>query len=115
MRMLFIAYFALLAAACADKAAAPHQTLATACIDVSGSQEVVKCVRHGWSHFSTDEGFCSCPVPSREVKATPCARGESPPPEDAEYRAALRAASQDGSLVGDTYHGKPICVAPATP
>jgi hypothetical protein len=27
----------------------------------------------------------------------------------------LRAAAQDGSLVGDTYHGKPICVAPATP
>ena len=115
MRPAFIASLALLAASCADKAAAPHQNLATACIDVSGSQEVVQCVRHGWSRFSADEGFCSCPTPAREVQATPCAPGERAPAENAEYRAALRAASRGGSLVGATFHGKPICVAPATP
>jgi hypothetical protein len=115
MRLLIIASIALLAAACADKTATPTANVVTACIDPSGSQDVVNCVKHGWSLFSKDEGFCTCPTAAREVKATPCAPGERPPAEDAEYRETLKSASADGSLVGDTFHGKAICVAPATP
>lgn len=54
----------------------------------------------------------SCPAPNRFVAVTPCVWGQAPAREPREVRVAKAA---DHSLIGDTYNGAPICVAPPPP
>ncbi|HVY04035.1 MAG TPA: hypothetical protein VG983_10300 [Caulobacterales bacterium] len=113
MRALIIPALFLAAAACSSQQmTAGEADTATACIDVSGAQAIVKCVKHESTLLGGDEGFCTCPTPARQVKASPCAPGESPPAETSAYRAAVREAAKDGSLIGDTFEGQPMCIEP---
>jgi hypothetical protein len=40
-----------------------------------------------------------------------CPPGVRPPAENIAYEKARKAAAKDMSLIGDTYEGKPMCVA----
>lgn len=51
----------------------------------------------------------TCPTPNRFIAVAPCAWGQAPAREPPEVRVAK---ATDHSLIGDTYNGVPICVAP---
>ena len=51
---------------------------------------------------------------ARQVKAEFCVKGEPIPAETAAYRAAVKEASKDGSLIGDRFDGRRMCIAPTT-
>ena len=85
---------------------------ATACIDVDGSQLPVSCRKYESDITGPkDEGYCVCPVPSMRVTAEFWVKGEPVPTETNAYRDAVRAASRDGSLVGDRFDGRRMCIA----
>lgn len=80
--------------------------------------ETIVCLRHGerlapvcnrTSSWGEDD-FCVCPSASIRTKASWCADGQKPPVESAALVRARRAAAEDGSLIGDTFEGRPMCV-----
>ncbi len=81
------------------------------CIDVGG-QSVPPVCRVPASRLDPREDICTCPIGGQRVEAPVCAKGQTPPPEGKALNIARRTAARDGSLVGDTVAGKPICVAP---
>lgn len=81
------------------------------CIDVGG-QSVPPVCRVPASRLDPREDICTCPIDGQRVEAPVCAKGQTPPPEGKALNIARRTAARDGSLVGDTVAGKPICVAP---
>jgi hypothetical protein len=46
------------------------------------------------------------------VTAPLCPAGVKPPPESMDYVQARLRAISNGSVVGATWHGQPMCVAP---
>jgi hypothetical protein len=81
-----------------------------ACLDVNGRKKGPVCRRGDVMTPMSD--ICQCPMSTDRVIAPICAPGEKPPPESADLMVARRKAAEDGSLIGDTFHGKPICVLP---
>ncbi len=115
MRMLLASAALLFAAACTTSTnqigVAELETVGNACVDVSGHMEPAFCTLQPPSKNSM--GFCQCPSVAQKIDAPLCLGGEKQPMETAEYRQAVLAAIRgDGSLVGDTYNGKPMCVPP---
>lgn len=86
----------------------PRQT--AICLDVGGQTLPVVCRVPG-SRLDKREDFCSCPEGSRTEVAV-CAKGQRPPADGLALDKVRRLAAKDGSLLGDTFEGKPICVAP---
>jgi hypothetical protein len=84
------------------------------CLDVSGRQLPVSC-RSEASRIQHREDICQCLHGGRQVDVAICPEGVRPPPESAPYERARYAAIQHGSLVGATWQGRPICVAPVDP
>jgi len=80
------------------------------CLDVSGATLPVVCRAPG-SRLDKREDICTCPQGDK-VEIAICAAGERPPAETVAYDRARRLASRDGSLLGDMYEGKRMCVAP---
>ncbi len=80
------------------------------CLDVDGGTLPVTCTASGAATDRT-EFICSCAA-GQKVDAPVCADGTRPPSENLSYIHARRDAAQDGSLIGDTYEGAPMC-APA--
>ena len=55
------------------------------------------------------ERMCTCPLGGVRVQVPICAKGENPPGESKALNVARRSSARDGTLVGDTVNGKPIC------
>jgi hypothetical protein len=111
-RLLAVSAFAV--AALLAAAASPERPVkGTLCLDVGGESRPPVC--HG-SASRLDQGYdiCLCKY-ARAVDAPICARGTRPPVENRAYEKARLAASRDGSLFGDAYEGRPMCVAPRNP
>lgn len=56
--------------------------------------------------------FCYCSA-GRRIKAPLCGPAERPIGETREFEQARKIAAEDGSLVGDLFNGRPMCVAPS--
>jgi len=81
------------------------------CIDVGGQSIPASCNVPG-SRLDQREYICTCPNGGQRVEVAVCAKGQKPPPEGRALNVARRKAARDGSLLGDTLDGRPICVAP---
>lgn len=81
------------------------------CIEPSGASRGAICDR---TLNSSGDDFCRCPPLTTKVRAEVCDPGEAKPPESPEFERARREAARDGSLVGDVYDGRRMCVRPAT-
>lgn len=84
------------------------------CIDVGGRSIPPVC-RAPASRLDTREDICTCPDGGQRIEVSICAKGQKPPPESRALNVARSAAVRDGTLVGDTIDGRPICVAPRNP
>ncbi|MDP1872911.1 hypothetical protein [Phenylobacterium sp.] len=85
-------------------------TTTEVCLDVGGATLPVVC-KVPASRLDKREDICSCPQGMR-TKVAVCAPGQAAPGETVSLNAARREAARDGSLIGDLFQGKPICVAP---
>jgi hypothetical protein len=116
MRKLLITAAFIVLAGCTSQAGttlADSETVGDACVDVSGQFEPAACDLKGPTVNGSSLGFCTCPATSRRIEASFCAKGSHPPVDNTEYNAAVREAiAKDSSLVGDTFQGKPMCIAP---
>ena len=83
-------------------------TVTTVCLDVSGATLPVVCQMES-SRLDRRDVFCHCPEGQR-VDAPVCGPNEHPPAENLSLYKARRIAGQDGTLVGDTFQGKRMCV-----
>jgi len=81
------------------------------CLDVSGKSLPATCDVPA-SRIDRRENICTCPLGGDRVTAPICPKGVKPPADSAAYETARHAAVKNGSLVGATYEGKPMCVAP---
>lgn len=114
IRAFVIAAVALTAsgAAAADmRSNPPKQT--SVCLDVSGQSLPVVCKAPA-SRLDKREDICQCPEGVR-VDVAVCAPGQHAPPDGLALDKVRRVAAKDGSLIGDTFEGKPICVEPRSP
>ncbi|MFN3522064.1 MAG: hypothetical protein ACK4YQ_07425 [Phenylobacterium sp.] len=89
----------------------PRETIV--CLDVSGRSLPAVCKVPG-DRLDVREDFCLCPE-GRRVKAPVCGPGQTPPAESRAFERARRTAAEDGTLIGDLYEGRPMCVAPRGP
>ena len=93
----------------ADNNANPP-TQSSVCLDVDGSTLPIHCRVPG-SRLDQREDICTCPH-GQQVEIAVCGSGESPPAESVGYNRARRLAVNKGSLLGNMYEGKRMCVAP---
>jgi len=117
MRVLFLTvlagFAAVSAAAMAQPSSPQHQRpkeAATLCLDGLGINHPPVCHTQSASRFPTPPDICQCLGPWRQVDAPYCAKGEKPPADSAAFEHARAKAANDGSLFGDTYKGKRMCV-----
>lgn len=92
--------------ALAQTPATPATT--SVCLDVNGSLLPVVCNVQG-SRLDKRDTICHCPEGSR-VDASVCAPGERPPVDNLALSRARKLAGKDGSLVGDSFEGRRMCV-----
>lgn len=78
------------------------------CLDVGGQTRPVTC-RRSASRLPTRDDICTCKVGTL-VTVPYCPAGVSPPAEDRAFEKARLDLARDGSLVGDQYQGRDICV-----
>jgi hypothetical protein len=64
------------------------------------------------SRLDPREDICTCPLGGERVTSPICPAGVRPPAESAAYEKARHAAVTNGSLVGASFQGKPMCSAP---
>lgn len=79
------------------------------CLDVNGQSLPAVC-KVPASRLDKREDFCLCRAGTKVI-APVCANGTKPPTENIAFEKARKAAGRDGTLVGDLYEGKPMCVA----
>jgi len=97
--------------ACAGSLSDNPPKSTTICLDSSGRMRPAHC-RAQASRLDATEDICICPAGAQQVKASVCEPGVKPPPESATLmRERMRMVSH-GSVVGATWQGQPICVAP---
>jgi hypothetical protein len=112
MRVILIAGLMLAAgAATAQPVGENPPTRTIQCIDVGGDSIPAICHVPG-SRLDKREDICVCPAGGQRVEVAICAKGEKAPPESKALNIARRQALRDGSLLGDTFEGRRICVAP---
>ncbi len=85
----------------------------TICIDVGGQSLPAMC-KVPASRLDKREDFCLCDE-GVKVTAPVCGPGERAPAENIAYEKARKAAARDGSLIGDLYEGRAMCVAARDP
>jgi len=113
LRSLLVgAALALVAGAAQAQPAGDART--TVCVDVNGSLKAADC-RGQPSRLQTREDICLCSGGGNRVEASICPSGVSPPGESlALAKARNEIVRTQGTLVGATFEGKPLCVAPPT-
>lgn len=92
--------------ALAQPPAVPATT--SVCLDVNGSLLPVVCQVQG-GRLDKRDTICQCPEGMR-VEASVCAPGERPPIDNLALSRARKLAGKDGSLVGDSFEGRRMCV-----
>jgi hypothetical protein len=86
----------------------------TICLDTGGHQRPATCHGYGGgSRLAQQDDVCTCPGAAQIVKAPTCGAGETPPAEGLAFEQARLKAINNGSLVGASYQGKPMCVNPS--
>ena len=80
-------------------------------LDAGGQQKPVHC-RAQASRLDAREDICICPAATQTVTAPVCGPGEKPPAESALYERERLKAVSHGSIVGATWQGQRMCVAP---
>lgn len=88
-------------------------SVTTVCLEPDGSLSPVACTAPA-TRLDARREVCECPT-GRRTDAPLCAEGETPPPETRALNAFRRTAGRDGSLVGDRFRDRPLCVIPTTP
>jgi len=94
--------------------AAPQESNArtAVCVDVNGMLRAADC-RGQPSRLQTREDICLCTGGGHRVEASICPPGVSPPGESlAVAKARNEIVRTQGTLVGATFEGQPLCVAP---
>jgi hypothetical protein len=81
------------------------------CLDVAGRTQAATC-KVPASRLDPTEDICLCGGASERVVAPICPPGVNPPSETAAFEHARHKAIKNGSLVGATWQGQPMCVAP---
>lgn len=111
MRTLLMSAIALLAfgaAANASPDTANRPTMRVLCLDVGGESRPPVC-RGAGSRLDQSYDICVCRNAQR-VETPVCGDGERPITESRSYELARKDAARDGSLVGDRYEGRQMCV-----
>lgn len=114
MRKLSVLASALAAAVALAGAAASQEGTPTKpakgilCLDVGGEARPPVC-RGSSSRLDQGYDICTCDNAQR-VETPVCGKGEKPPTENRAYELARKDAARDGSLFGDTYEGRRMCV-----
>lgn len=103
----------MLAAAGEPGSNALNPATRTICLDVGGETRPAVCQRTA-SRLDGRDDICVCQSAQR-VEAPVCGSGDRPPAESRAYELARKQAARDGSLVGDQWVGRPMCVAPRNP
>ena len=113
MRVQILAVIAVLAAGAAAAQPVSENPPKTTiqCIDVGGLLIPPDC-RVQASRLNAREDICTCPAGGDRVPVAVCQKGQTAPPEGKKLNIARREGLKDGSLIGDTIDGRPICVAP---
>lgn len=109
--LLAAAVLGLSGAASAQSLADNPPKTTTICLDVGGKLLPAHC-RGQASRLDAREDICLCPAGADRVTTPVCQRGVHAPAESAAYERARLAAVTHGSLVGQSYNGQPMCVAP---
>jgi hypothetical protein len=113
--LLAAAGFSLCAGlACAQWRPDRPPRVTTICLDVVGRSLPSQCETQA-TRFDEQEDICLCPGPGQRVTIPVCPPGVNEPAESADLQRARLKAVKDGSLVGATYKGQPICRAPRNP
>lgn len=89
-------------------------TVTSICIEPGGRTLPVTC-RAQPSHIDPREDICQCLDGGQQVTISVCPPGVRPPAESAAYERARAEAVKNGSVVGATWQGRPMCVAPRNP
>lgn len=78
------------------------------CLDVGGETRPALC-RASSSRIDQSDIICLCENAQR-VAAPVCDAGERPQAESRLFERARKPAAKDGSLVGDLYEGRRMCI-----
>ena len=108
VRFSLIAFVTALAAGPALGQSPVVPATTSVCLDVNGALLPVVCQVQG-SRLDKRDTFCQCPEGSR-ADASVCAPGERPPVENLALSRARKIAGKDGTLVGDSFEGRRMCV-----
>ncbi|MDO9338806.1 MAG: hypothetical protein EON95_15605 [Caulobacteraceae bacterium] len=114
MRSLLISAAALLAFGASSVVNASPQgsaiepTKGVICLDVGGASRPATCQGQA-SRLDQRYDLCLCENAQR-VEAPICGKGERPITENRAYERARKDAARDGSLFGDLYEGRRMCV-----
>lgn len=82
------------------------------CVDVNGALRPADC-RAQASRLQNREDICLCSGGGRQVEASICPPGTSPPGESlAVAKARNQLLRSQSTLVGATFEGRPLCVPP---
>jgi hypothetical protein len=84
--------------------------ITTVCLEPNGGLSPVICKAPA-SRLDARRDVCECPT-GRRTEVPICAAGEKPPPETRALNAFRRQAAADGSLAGDRFQDRPLCVIP---
>jgi hypothetical protein len=102
---------ALLTAGAGEPGSSPlNPATRTICLDLGGETRPAVCTAPA-SRLDGREDICLC-TGAQRVEAPVCGPGERPQAENRAFEKARKAAAKDGSLVGDLYADRPMCVAP---
>lgn len=106
-----LAAIAVGAAAGVAHAQQESATRTTICVDANGALRAAEC-RAQPSRLEPREDICLCPRGQR-VEASICPSGVAPPAESLAVATARREIlHSQASLVGASFEGRPLCVAP---
>ena len=89
----------------------PTQTVL--CLNAAGQNEPAIC-KVPASRLDLREDICLC-TSGMTVAAPVCGAGETAPVQSAAFERVRRVAARDGSLMGDLFEGRAMCVAPRRP
>jgi hypothetical protein len=107
-----IALAAAMALAGAAAARPIEHPTTTVCLDVGGRVRPATCQYQSASRLDKREDICQCLHGGQPIIVDVCPAGVRPPPESAAYERERYAAIQKGSLSGQSWRGRPICVSP---
>lgn len=91
----------------------PSGKTTSICLDVDGRTLPVVCRVVG-GRLGQEDVFCQCPE-GMQVEVSVCGAGQQPQAENRAFERARKALARDGSLIGDAYQGRAICVDPRRP